>query len=78
MKKHFGLVMAFAVAAATFATGLSTAAEAKRRDQMTAAEKKELRKRAREWCMKKYVKGTVTFERVEIRANGQVICWTRQ
>ena len=48
-----------------------------KRSKMTPAQKKELRKRAREYCLKHYVKGAGYLERVEILSSGQVRCWIR-
>ncbi len=48
-----------------------------KRSQMTAAQKKELRRRGREWCMKNHIKGPSTFDRIEIMSDGRVRCWWR-
>jgi hypothetical protein len=61
-----------------FALPLAGEAVAKTRSQMSEAEKKDLRKRAREYCLKAYAKGNTTLERVEIKASGKVICWLRE
>jgi hypothetical protein len=47
------------------------------RSKMTPAQKKELRKRGREWCMKNHIKGNMQFERIEIMSDGRIRCWMR-
>jgi hypothetical protein len=74
----------FTVFAAVLALGLATgsdegfAAKKNKRDSMSEAQKKKLRKNARDYCLKTYAKGTATLERVEIQQSGKVICWIRQ
>jgi hypothetical protein len=60
-----------------FSMPLVGEAAAKKRSEMTEKEKKELRKRAREYCLKAYAKGTSELERVEIKSTGKVVCWIR-
>lgn len=76
MKKVITLAIASALAV-TFTAPLALDASAKKRADMTEKEKKELRKRAREYCLKAYAKGTSELERVEIKSTGKVICWIR-
>jgi hypothetical protein len=47
------------------------------RSGMTEAQKKQLRKAGREWCLKQHAKGTVYIERIEIMSNGGIRCWLR-
>jgi hypothetical protein len=61
----------------TAAPTISEAAKDKR-SMMSEAQKKQLRARAREYCMKNYVKGLKELDRVEIRSDGKVVCWIRQ
>jgi hypothetical protein len=49
-----------------------------KRSTMSEAQKKQLRARAREYCMKNFVKGLKELDRVEIQSTGKVICWIRQ
>jgi hypothetical protein len=54
------------------------AAKKDRRSQMTAEQKKDLRKRAREWCIKNYAKGNAAvIDRIDILSDGSVRCWYR-
>jgi hypothetical protein len=58
---------------------LSFAAKAPKKDRrstMTEAQKKDLRRRGREWCLKNYAKGNAsTIDRVEILTDGSIRCW---
>lgn len=47
------------------------------RSKLTEAQKAEIRKRAREYCKKRYGGGGVVIERVEILSDGRVRCWYR-
>jgi hypothetical protein len=47
------------------------------RDRMSDAQKKELRRRAMDWCKKKFRDGANSIERVQIQSNGKVICYIR-
>jgi D-Tyr-tRNAtyr deacylase len=65
-----GLLASAAADAAAAATKKS------RRDAMSEAQKKDLRKRAYEWCRKTYLKGGGGYiMRVEIMNDGRVRCW---
>ncbi len=70
----FALLTTLTVA---FVTPLAGVAFAKKRDAMSEKEKKDIRKRAREYCNKTYAKGGAFVERVEIQSTGKVICWIR-
>ncbi len=64
----FGLLAACAVSA--------EAAKKSARDRLSEAQKKEIRKRAYEWCRKTYLKGGGGhIMRVEIMNDGRVRCW---
>jgi hypothetical protein len=45
---------------------------------LTAAQKADLRKKGREWCMKNYVQGGTFIVRVEVRNDGRVVCSLKQ
>jgi len=45
------------------------------RSQMTPAQKADIRKKAFEWCRKKYAGGGAYVFRVEILSDGRVRCW---
>jgi hypothetical protein len=71
-------------AAAAIAIPMSIASEAAskpkkdKRSQMTEEQKKELRRRAREWCIKNYAKGNAAeIVRIDIQSDGRVRCWYR-
>jgi hypothetical protein len=64
----------------TAVSAMSEAAKATKKDKrstMSDAQKKDLRHRAREYCVKKYAKGTSEIESVDILSTGKVICWIR-
>ena len=42
---------------------------------LTAAQKSDLRKKGREWCMKNYIQGGAFIVRVEVKNDGRVICY---
>jgi hypothetical protein len=65
---------AFAV---TAIPDISFAAKKDKRSMMSEEQKKNLRKRAREYCNKTYAKGGAFIERIEIQSTGKVICWIR-
>ena len=72
---HFKLLVAvltIAFVSTTFDSALSD-----KRSKLTDAQKKELRKRGKDWCLKNKIKGTATFSRVEIMSDGRVRCWWR-
>jgi hypothetical protein len=76
------LVMKLAVIALCASLPTLTTAEAakakkgsNKRDQMSAEQKKELRRKGREWCIKNHAKGNSTIERIEIMENGSIRCW---
>jgi hypothetical protein len=78
MKKTLTTAFATALALGLVISPMeSFAAKKSKRDSMSEGQKKDLRKRAREYCQKKYANGTAYLERVEIKSNGQVICWIR-
>jgi hypothetical protein len=45
---------------------------------LTEAQKAELRKRGREWCMKKHIHSGTSIAKVEVRSDGRVICYVRE
>jgi hypothetical protein len=79
--RSFAAVLASVFVMDLAAVDVATAAnKAKQtvRDRMTAEQKKELRRRAREWCTKKYIHGTAYIDRVQIQSDGRVICYYRE
>jgi hypothetical protein len=48
-----------------------------RRSKMTEAQKKDLRKRGREWCRKNHAKGNAEIISVDIMTDGSIRCWYR-
>jgi len=42
---------------------------------LTAAQKADLRKKGREWCMKNHIQGGAFIVRVEVKNDGRVICY---
>jgi hypothetical protein len=79
----FKKVVIFAAVAA-IALPVSVASEAApkpkkdKRSQMTAEQKKDLRRRAREWCIKNYARGNAAeIVRIDIQSDGRVRCWYR-
>lgn len=45
------------------------------RKALTEAQKADLRKKGREWCMKNYIRGGAFIVRIEIMSDGRVRCW---
>ena len=45
---------------------------------LTEAQKADLRKRGREWCMKKHIHSGTSIAKVEVRSDGRVICYVRE
>jgi hypothetical protein len=68
-----------AALAVTAIPDMSFAAKAAKKDKrsmMTDAQKKELRRRGREWCLKNHAKGSAaTIDRIEILTDGSIRCW---
>ena len=48
-----------------------------RRSAMTDAQKTELRRRGREWCLKNYAKGNGEILSIDILTDGSIRCWFR-
>ncbi len=62
---------------ADLALAASKNSNANVRDRMSDAQKKEIRRKAMEWCKKKYRDGSNQVERIQIQSNGKVICYIR-
>jgi hypothetical protein len=58
---------------------LIAATSKSKRDQMSAEQKRALRKKAMEWCLKTYGHdGYTQIERVQIKSDGTVVCYIRR
>jgi hypothetical protein len=79
MLKSLTVALAAVVATSFMVADVSFAASKKKnvRDSMSAAQKKELRRKAREWCEKKIRNGSDYIDRIEIKSDGRVICYYR-
>jgi hypothetical protein len=55
----------------------NAASKPDKRSKMTDAQKKELRKRGREWCRKNHAKGNAEIISIDILSNGSIRCWFR-
>jgi hypothetical protein len=79
MKSMTALVAA-AVTVSLMMPSATFAATAKKKDvraTMSAEKKKELRRKAREWCARKFRDGSNYVDRVEIRRDGSIMCYVR-
>jgi hypothetical protein len=79
MLKTVTAIIATVVAANFLVADISFAASKKKnvRDSMSAEQKKEVRRKARDWCAKKIRNGNSYVDRIEIKSDGRVICWYR-
>jgi hypothetical protein len=48
-----------------------------RRSTMTDAQKQDLRRRGREWCLKNHAKGNSQILSIDILTDGSIRCWFR-
>lgn len=42
---------------------------------LTSAQKADLRKKGREWCLKNHIQGGATIVRIQVKNDGRVICY---
>lgn len=73
---RFGAVIVLAIGSAiVLGAAASTADAASKKKNLTEAQKKQMRDKAREYCTKHYVKGgNARLGRVYIRQDGRVMC----
>jgi hypothetical protein len=68
---------AFTLTAIPAMSEAAKTAKKDKRSMMTETQKKDVRRRAREYCDKTYAKGGAFVESVDILSTGKVVCWIR-